>query len=68
MIVGPLASYRDVMTENLPVIEIHDLHKSYDGLDVLKGVDLVAHEGTVVTLIGASGSCLLYTSPSPRDA
>ena len=44
------------MTENLPVIEIHDLHKSYDRLDVLKGVDLVAHEGNVVTLIGASGS------------
>ena len=44
------------MTENLPVIEIHDLHKSYDRLDVLKGVDLVAHEGKVVTLIGASGS------------
>ena len=37
------------MTENLPVIEIHDLHKSYDRLDVLKGVDLVAHEGNVVT-------------------
>ena len=56
MIVGPLARYGDVMTENLPVIEIHDLHKSYDRLDVLKGVDLVAHEGNVVTLIGASGS------------
>ena len=44
------------MTENLPVIEIHDLHKSYDRLDALKGVDLVAHEGNVVTLIGAPGS------------
>jgi polar amino acid transport system ATP-binding protein len=44
------------MTENLPVIEIHNLHKSYGTLDVLTGVDLVAHEGSVVTLIGASGS------------
>ena len=44
------------MTEKLPVIEILDLHKSYDKLDVLKGVDLVAHEGCVVSLIGASGS------------
>ena len=44
------------MTEKLPVIEILDLHKSYDKLDVLKGVDLVAYEGCVVSLIGASGS------------
>ena len=44
------------MAEKLPVIEILDLYKSYDQLDVLKGVDLVAHEGCVVSLIGASGS------------
>ena len=44
------------MTEKLPVIEILDLHKSYDKLEVLKGVDLVAYEGCVVSLIGASGS------------
>ena len=43
------------MTKNLPVIEIQDLHKSYDTLDVLKGVDLIAREGNVVSLIGASG-------------
>ena len=44
------------MTEKLPIIEILDLHKSYGNLDVLKGVDLMAHEGCVVSLIGASGS------------
>ena len=44
------------MAEKLPVIEILDLYKSYDQLDVLKGVNLVAHEGCVVSLIGASGS------------
>ena len=44
------------MTEKLPIIEILDLHKSYDKLEVLKGVDLVAHEGCVASLIGASGS------------
>lgn len=44
------------MTEKLPVIQIQDLHKSYDSLDVLKGVDLLAYEGSVVSLIGASGS------------
>ena len=44
------------MKEKLPIIEILNLHKSYDKIEVLKGVDLVAHEGCVVSLIGASGS------------
>lgn len=39
-----------------PVIEIKDLHKSYGNLEVLKGVDLVAHKGKVISLIGSSGS------------
>ncbi|MCF4097075.1 ABC transporter ATP-binding protein [Maritalea mediterranea] len=39
-----------------PIIEIRDLHKSYGNLEVLKGVDLVAHKGDVVSLIGSSGS------------
>ncbi len=44
------------MTTNLPVIEIHDLHKSYGALEVLKGVDISAPKGHVVSLIGSSGS------------
>jgi polar amino acid transport system ATP-binding protein len=39
-----------------PVIEIRDLHKSFGTLDVLKGVDMVAPRGHVVSLIGSSGS------------
>jgi len=39
-----------------PVIEIRDLHKAYGRLEVLKGVDLVAPRGNVVSLIGSSGS------------
>ncbi len=39
-----------------PVIQIRDLHKSYGSLEVLKGVDLVAPRGHVVSLIGSSGS------------
>jgi polar amino acid transport system ATP-binding protein len=39
-----------------PVIEIRNLHKSYGPLEVLKGVDLVAPRGHVVSLIGSSGS------------
>lgn len=45
------------MTETKPpVIEIRDLHKAYGALEVLKGVDLVASRGNVVSLIGSSGS------------
>jgi polar amino acid transport system ATP-binding protein len=39
-----------------PVIEIRDLHKCFGPLEVLKGVDLVAPRGNVISLIGSSGS------------
>jgi len=39
-----------------PVIEIRDLHKAYGDLEVLKGVDIKARRGDVVSLIGSSGS------------
>ncbi|MFO1144535.1 MAG: ATP-binding cassette domain-containing protein [Amaricoccus sp.] len=35
---------------------MHDLHKSYGALEVLKGVDLTAQPGEVVSMIGSSGS------------
>ncbi|MBM7069832.1 ABC transporter ATP-binding protein [Actibacterium sp. 188UL27-1] len=40
----------------VPVIEIRDLHKSFGSLEVLKGVNLIARKGQVVSLIGSSGS------------
>ncbi len=46
----------DAPRGDTPVIEIRDLHKSYGQLEVLKGVDLVAPRGHVVSLIGSSGS------------
>jgi polar amino acid transport system ATP-binding protein len=39
-----------------PVLEIRDLHKAYGNLEVLKGVDVMAMPGKVVSLIGSSGS------------
>lgn len=39
-----------------PVIEIRGLHKAYGSLDVIKGVDIAAPKGKVVSLIGSSGS------------
>ncbi|MEL7132599.1 MAG: amino acid ABC transporter ATP-binding protein [Pseudomonadota bacterium] len=38
------------------VIEIRNLHKAYGALEVLKGVDIRAKRGDVVSLIGSSGS------------
>jgi polar amino acid transport system ATP-binding protein len=39
-----------------PVLFLRNILKSYDSLEVLKGVDLTAREGDVVSLIGSSGS------------
>jgi octopine/nopaline transport system ATP-binding protein len=38
------------------VVRLKDIHKSFDGLEVLKGVSLEAGEGEVISILGASGS------------
>ena len=39
------------------VVKIRDLHKTYDGENViLKGIDLDVHRGEVVVVLGPSGS------------
>jgi glutamine transport system ATP-binding protein len=40
----------------MPMIEIKNLHKSFDKLEVLKGIDLSIEPGEVVVIVGASGS------------
>ncbi len=45
-----------VHVTDTPVLEIRNLHKAYGALEVIKGVDLVARRGDVVSLIGSSGS------------
>jgi polar amino acid transport system ATP-binding protein len=40
----------------VPIVELKDIHKSYAGLEVLRGITLTAHESEVVALIGSSGS------------
>ncbi|WP_371169896.1 ABC transporter ATP-binding protein [Aliiroseovarius sp. 2305UL8-7] len=52
----PLDNAAQHSADTTPVIEIRDLHKSYGALEVLKGVDLIAPRGHVVSLIGSSGS------------
>lgn len=43
-------------TTAAPVIDVRDLHKSFGPTEVLKGIDLTAHQGEVIALIGGSGS------------
>ncbi|MDQ0195592.1 amino acid ABC transporter ATP-binding protein [Paenibacillus wynnii] len=38
------------------MIEIHDLHKSFGSLEVLKGINLKLEHGKVLVIIGPSGS------------
>ncbi|MGB4828057.1 MAG: ATP-binding cassette domain-containing protein, partial [Paracoccaceae bacterium] len=45
-----------VAPKGTPAVEVVDLHKSFGALEVLKGVNLIAHPGEVVSMIGSSGS------------
>lgn len=44
------------MPQPQPALSVRDLHKSYDGLPVLRGISLDVVSGSVVTVLGASGS------------
>ena len=37
-------------------LQVDDLHKSFSGLEVLKGVSLEARDGDVISILGSSGS------------
>jgi len=39
-----------------PIIEIKELYKSYDGLQVLQGVELRVEKGETITILGGSGT------------
>ncbi len=41
---------------SVPTLEVLDIHKRYGDHEVLKGIDLTAHDGDVISIIGSSGS------------
>jgi len=42
--------------QSQPALVARDIHKSFGQLEVLKGISLDAHEGDVISILGASGS------------
>ena len=42
--------------EQSTTLKLRNIHKSYGELKVLKGVDLSAKTGQIITIIGSSGS------------
>ncbi len=44
------------MSEKQPIVRIEDLHKAYQGVEVLKGISLAVQETEVVVIIGPSGT------------
>ena len=54
--VASSASVDPAVPDPTAAIVVQDMHKSFGPLDVLKGVDLTAHQGDVISMIGSSGS------------
>jgi polar amino acid transport system ATP-binding protein len=44
------------MSDRQAVVKVEDLHKSFGGLEVLRGIDLEVHKGEVIVIFGRSGS------------
>ncbi len=42
--------------QRTPALEVRDLHKRFGSLEVLKGVSVAAQQGSVISMIGSSGS------------
>jgi len=43
-------------SNNQPAVSARNLRKRFGALEVLKGISLDAHEGDVISILGASGS------------
>ena len=53
---GPNVTAASAWTPDQPIVAIHEVHKSFHDLEVLKGVTLDVKKGEVICVIGPSGS------------
>jgi octopine/nopaline transport system ATP-binding protein len=44
------------MTASAPALSVKNITKAFGGIEVLKGISMDAHEGDVISILGASGS------------
>ncbi len=52
----PQKNMSDNWTEDMPILSLQDVYKSFGELEVIKGVSLDVYKGEVVCIIGPSGS------------
>ena len=51
-------------------LSLQNISLDLDNKEILKGLNLQVDKGEFIAITGSSGAgktCLLYTSPSPRD-
>ena len=51
----------------MSILEVNNVSKSFGGVKANVDISMSVEKGKIFGLIGPNGSCLLYTSPSPRD-